>query len=123
MPDIPATALVAAAEAIMTAANLHEIPERFEARNLARAALEAAAPLLAEAWGVKPPPSALELERAAARALARSVACPSCGAAAGEMCRTMESRTAGVAGYTQSAIHAARKRAALAAVPPTGEEP
>jgi hypothetical protein len=50
MPDIPAPVLAAAAEAIMTAANMNDDePERFEARTLARAALEAAAPLLAEA--------------------------------------------------------------------------
>lgn len=49
MADIPASALAAAADAIMAAGNMNDDePERFEARNLARAALEAAAPLLAD---------------------------------------------------------------------------
>jgi hypothetical protein len=49
MAEIPEAAIAAAADAIMTAQNANDDePERFEARVLARAALEAAAPLLAE---------------------------------------------------------------------------
>jgi hypothetical protein len=52
MADIPEAAIAAAADAIMSAANMNDDePERWESRHLARAALEAAAPLLAEAWG------------------------------------------------------------------------
>jgi len=115
--DYPPAVLAAAEKAIIEAATDfgHDDLVAGSFREFARAALEAAAPLLAEAWGVKPPPSALELERSAARARARSVACPLCGSAAGEMCRTVESRGLARAGYTLSAIHAARKWAALAA--------
>ncbi len=53
MPDIPESAIAAAADAIMTAQNSNDDePERWESRRLARAALEAAAPLLAQAWGI-----------------------------------------------------------------------
>jgi hypothetical protein len=48
---IPDEAIAEAAAAIMSAANMNDDePERFEATVLARAALEAAAPLLARAW-------------------------------------------------------------------------
>lgn len=51
MPDIPEAAITAAAEAILTAQNANDDePERWEARHLASVALEAAAPILAEAW-------------------------------------------------------------------------
>ena len=49
---IPDEAIADAAEAIMSAANMNDgESERFEARVLAKAALEAAAPVLAKAWG------------------------------------------------------------------------
>jgi hypothetical protein len=54
MPDYPPSVLAAAAEAIMSAQNANDgEAERFEARTLARAALDAAVPLLAEAVAAK----------------------------------------------------------------------
>jgi hypothetical protein len=50
--QIPDEAIDEAANAIMSAANMNDDePERFESRVLATAALEAAAPILAKAWG------------------------------------------------------------------------
>ena len=55
MADIPQAAIEEATAAIMSAANMNDDePERFEAEHLARAALEAAAPILAKAWRVAP---------------------------------------------------------------------
>jgi hypothetical protein len=55
MVGIPQAAIEEAALAIMSAANMNDDgPERFESEHLARAALEAAAPILAKAWGVAP---------------------------------------------------------------------
>jgi hypothetical protein len=63
----------------------------------ARADLEAAAPLLAEAWGVTEP------QAGSYQSAVQSIPCPSCGARAGEACRTA------------FIGHAARKRALAAA--------
>jgi len=50
VPEIPEAAIAAAADAIMSAANLNDgESEQWESRHLARTALEAAAPLLAQA--------------------------------------------------------------------------
>jgi len=173
MPDIPESATAAAAEAITFAANHFEAGEaESSALRFARAALEAAAPILAEAcatailahmeahdkatipsvrrawrrhFGIAARVAAGAFDtredqlRMAAEAIgrgdwvrcdipevpripppgsdrgARIVACPSCGAPAGGMCRTMTQRTPGVPGYEMSWSHAARKRAAVAA--------
>ena len=53
--------------------------------------------------------------RTAANQAARIVRCPSCGAPAGERCRTVTRYKPGSPGYALSNSHAARKRAARAA--------
>ena len=112
VPDIPEEAVTRAAEAITLAANHFEAGEtESSAVRFARAALEAAAPVLAGAWGVRLPrpesPSAL------ARKAHRAVACPSCGAGQGELCVTTGRRNPATRiGYTLSYSHAARRRLA-----------
>lgn len=105
MPDIPPAAILAAAAAIerelMSGTDYSMAADSDEA--LARVALEAAAPILAAAWGVTGPLSKEQV---------RSVACPSCGAGAGEQCRVQSygvSRT-----WPTIKLHAGRRHAAAA---------
>lgn len=97
MPDIPPAALAAAESAIRDA-----FPGEFgkpgmpEPDALARAALEAAAPLLAEAWGAgRREPSTTRDERA-------RIACRRCGAGPGLACVTSSGTRAPV-------VHAERR--------------
>lgn len=97
MVSIPKAAVDAASDAIEQALALR--PGTSD-EALARAALEAAAPILAEAWGVKP-------KRARGSRPAKRVACPRCGAGSGEDCRS--------ANNWPTNPHKARAQAALRA--------
>jgi len=102
MADIPQAAITAAASAIerelMGGTSYGFAMASDEA--LARVALEAAAPILAEAWGVKP-------KRARGPRPAKRVACPRCGEGSGEDCRS--------ANNWPTSPHKARAQAALRA--------
>ena len=99
MPDIPGPALAAAAQALNEAHAKRgwNKPAPWWAAEVAASMLEAAAPLLAEAWGVTEP------QAGSYQSAVQSIPCPSCGARAGEACRTA------------FVGHAARKRALAAA--------
>jgi hypothetical protein len=95
--QIPDEAVQLAVEAIMGAQNANDgEPERFEATLLARVALEAAAPILAEAWGVaRRKPGTTRDPRA-------RVTCRRCGAQPGQQCITSS-------GTAAPMVHAERR--------------
>jgi hypothetical protein len=93
MPDIPEAALASAAEAMCA---LHDLDPAW-AEVLARAALEAAAPILAEAWG-----ATAERKPGGTRDPRAAIPCRRCGAQPGRACVTSSGTRAPV-------VHAERR--------------
>jgi len=96
MADIPEAVLAAAVEAVMKSRRLRSQQSAEWATPIVAAALEAAAPLLAEAWGVA------ERKPGGTRDPRARIACRRCGAAPGQQCVTSSGTRAPV-------VHAERR--------------